>query len=132
MLQVQPFRDGFLNILGTLHRFGDGACKGKIALGRHRHVRQRRQRLAGVGDHLAHLARGFGIGVEHRDVPAVQQEPRGPTAADNPTTNDCCFSGHVFIPNAGGQRPPVLIYAKTDLLAVFHHDVIAAKLRADR
>ena len=109
VLQVQPLADRLLHIFGTLQRLGDAARHRQRALGRHRHIGECRQRGAGIGQHLADLAPRLRVGVEHRHVPAVQKEPRGPAAADHAAADQgglpgLCHSFRLSSARAGSVR----------------------------
>ena len=86
LLQLQPFRRALLHEVGALDGFLDGRDDPQRAFLRPLHHRQLGVGAAGVGQHLADLARRLGIGVEHHDVVAVEQESCGPSAADHTTT----------------------------------------------
>ena len=88
VLQLEPLRDALLHPVRARHRFGDRGGKGEAALGRQRAGIERGQRGAGIVQHLADLAVRLGVGVEDCDVPAVEQEARGPATADDAPADD--------------------------------------------
>ena len=107
LLQLQPLRRAFLDPDRTLDGLADRAVKRKLPLGWKGHVVKRGQRAARAPQHRGQRFLGRGRRVEHPHVPAHQQEPRGPTAADDATAQDGCCLGHV-IPRSfpcARQRP---------------------------
>jgi len=96
VLERQNFADAFLNPLHAFYSFGERIDIGDGARLRQRRDTERPQGTLGIGIDLANLARGFGIGIEHRNVDTVQREPRGPASADNAAADDGCFgeTGH--------------------------------------
>ena len=87
MLQVEPLRHAFLDIIGTRHRRGKRVVKGQLAFGAKRCHQHAGVGTAGVLDHFVDNAAGVRAGVMHRDVNPVQQETRDPTTADDTTAN---------------------------------------------
>ena len=83
LLQLQAFGCALLNEVDIGGRVLGGCDKSQGALGGQCRHDQLGQRSTGIGHDFAHLARGFGVGVEHLHVDAVQQEPCGPAATDD-------------------------------------------------
>ena len=87
-LRLQPFGHAFLYPVGVGDRRGDRIAPGQRAFGRQGAVVQGGQAAPGVVQDRAHLPPGVGARIEHRRVPAVEQEPRGPAAADHAAADD--------------------------------------------
>ena len=83
LLQLQPLGCALLHEVGAVDGLLDGRDDPQRALRRPRRSCQLGIGAAGVGQHLADLARRLGIGVEHHHVVAVEQEAGGPAAADH-------------------------------------------------
>ena len=88
MLEVAPFGRALLHPIGAVHGLGDAASPGDAPLGRQRPVVERGKRPArGSQDRLQPLGR-LGRRVVDRHIPAVQQEPSRPAAADDAAADD--------------------------------------------
>ena len=88
LLQVFAFGQTFLNEIGILDRFGDAGGEGQLPFGWQRCAVQPGLRPARVGDHFEGLTLDLGIGIEHRHIDPVQQEPRCPGRTDYPAADN--------------------------------------------
>ena len=89
LLHGQLLRHAFLDPSRSGDRLRDFRMKAQAPLCGHRRLIQPWQRAAGIGQHLTNFTLSLRIRIKDAHVPPIEQETRGPAAADNPTADDC-------------------------------------------